>query len=767
MLVGEFLNAKGEESLGKNTGDFAQTPLQIWGGVECTINRVGDGYRSQIERSGHRTREGDLKRFAELGLRVLRFPILWEDLAPTVPDSIDWSTIDRQVELMRAFDIAPIVGLIHHGSGPRYTDLLDPRFPEKLAYFAGKVAERYPSITAFTPVNEPLTTSRFSGLYGHWYPHGRDGFTFVRALFNQIRAVVLAMRAIREMNPSAALIQTEDFGKTYSSPKLRYQADFENDRRWLTWDLLCGRVNRDHPLWGYLLWLGASEQDILFFEEHACPPQIVGVNHYVTSQRFLDENLSDYPPETYGGNGRDRYADVAAVRVPFDRISGIENLLRETCERYALPVAVTEAHLGCTREEQLRWLQEIWNAAETVRHEGYDLRAVTAWSLLGAFNWNSLLTREENHYESGAFDLRGPSPRPTAIAKMIASLARGDRFDHPALDAPGWWHRPTRLIHSPGDHEQVQSRNRISSIANKSKMPTSCTKGRAILITGGAGLLARGFARAAESRGLSYRTFERHELDIANELEVAEIFRSSSPWAVINCANFSRIDDAEGDKETCMRTNSQGAEILAKACAKSGAQLVAFSSDFVFDGTKSEPYIEGDTPRALNTYGQSKFLAEKKIFAALSNSLVIRLGKIFAPNEENDLLRSRLEALARGERVRAAKDVRFSAAYLPDLVNVALDLLIDSESGIWHLVNSGPVTPEGFLNAAANLAHLDTNLIEGVPVWSLNRPALRPRSRALQSTRGQLLPPLENALWRYVHDSAPIVTRDKRLAAVT
>ena len=69
-------------------------------------------------------------------------------------------------------------------------------------------------MTRFTPVNEPLTTARFSGLYGHWYPHQRSNHAFVRALINQLRGVIGAMRAIREVSPDARLYQTEDCGST-------------------------------------------------------------------------------------------------------------------------------------------------------------------------------------------------------------------------------------------------------------------------------------------------------------------------------------------------------------------------------------------------------------------------------------------------------------------------------------------------------------------------------------------------------------------------
>jgi dTDP-4-dehydrorhamnose reductase len=419
--------------------------LQLWAGVECTVNRVGDRYFSQLERSGHWERESDTRLFADLGIRTLRFPILWELLAPNSLDELDWSWTDPRLAQMRDLGIRPIAGLLHHGSGPRFTNLLDPAFPEKFARYARKVAERYPWVDAYTPINEPLTTARFSALYGHWYPHRRDDRSFARALLNQCRATVLAMRAIREVNPSAQLVQTEDFGKTFSTRLLAYQAKFENDRRWVTWDLLSGMVEQSHPMWTYLRWAGIAEPDLEIFRREPCVPDILGVNHYVTSERFLDENIAAHPAESWGGNGRHRYADVAAVRSDATDTAGAKDLLLEIWRRYGRTIAITEAHLGCTVDEQLRWFMEIWDAALRAREEGADVKAVASWALLGSFDWNSLLTREDNYYEAGAFDVFDGDPRPTLLAEMIRELAAGRDFDHPFLSEPGWWRRESRL----------------------------------------------------------------------------------------------------------------------------------------------------------------------------------------------------------------------------------------------------------------------------------------------------------------------------------
>ena len=237
-------------------------PLALWGGTECTVNRVGHRYFDQSHWSGHAARLADLHRFAELGITSLRYPVLWERLAPHSLKAIDWEWADARLQRIRALGMTPIVGLLHHGSGPRYTSLVDENFPSLFAQYARAVAERYAWVTEWTPVNEPLTTARFSGLYGLWYPHGRDDRTFVLALLNQVRATVLAMREIRAVNPAARLIQTEDLGRPSGTARLRRQVGLERLRRWLGWDLLTGRVDRHHPLYRFLVESGAAEADL-------------------------------------------------------------------------------------------------------------------------------------------------------------------------------------------------------------------------------------------------------------------------------------------------------------------------------------------------------------------------------------------------------------------------------------------------------------------------------------------------------------------------
>ena len=432
----------------------AAAPLELWGGVECTVNRVGDVYYDQLARTGHAARLDDLDRIAALGVRRLRYPVLWERTAPRRLEDADWNWPDERLARLQELSVDPIVGFVHHGSGPAHTSLLDPAFPELLAAYAAAVARRYPWVEHYTPVNEPLTTARFSALYGHWYPHARDDGSFVRALLNETRATVLAMRAIRAVNPTARLVQTEDYACTMSTPELRYQADFENERRWLGFDLLCGRVRPGHPLWRWLRTAGASTRELTWFEANAMPPDVIGLDYYVVSERYLDGDLDAYPRAHHGGNGRHAYADIEAVRVEGLSPTGHREVLLQAWRRYGLPVAITEAHLGgMDIADQMRWLSEAGRGAHEARAEGADVRAVTAWALFGLVDWHNLLTRCDDEYERGAFDAAYNPPRPTALAWLIGELAAGRAPEHPALAGLGWWRRPERILYGAGTRD--------------------------------------------------------------------------------------------------------------------------------------------------------------------------------------------------------------------------------------------------------------------------------------------------------------------------
>jgi len=650
---------------------------------------------------------------------------LWELHQPFQNKTIDWSWINKQLQSIRDNNIIPIAGLVHHGSGPAFTDLNDAEFPYKLASYAKAVAKKFPWIEYYTPINEPLTTARFSGLYGLWYPHNKDEPGFTKMLLNQLKGVVLSMQAIRKINPKAKLVQTEDLSKTHSTSLLSYQADFENERRWLTYDLLCGKIDQQHFFWNYFISMGIDKKELEFFLENQCPPDIIGFNYYVTSERYLDEKIENYHCSTHGGNHKHRYADVEAVRII--ELAGLNVLLKEAWERYRLPIAITENHLSCTREEQMRWFKETWEACCDLKKQGIDIRAVTIWSLLGAYDWNSLLTCNNNYYESGAFDIANNKFRKTALGKMVSAIAIAGEYHHPVLNAKGWWSKNRNT-------EQI--------------MKTSKQEDR-LLIIGKNGTLGNAFMKICEHRCIPYVALGRNDLDISNEKEVRAMIDMYRPWGVINTAGYVKVDDAESNYNECFSVNTIAPGILANTCNIRGIRFMNFSTDLVFDGNKKTPYNETDAAKPLSIYGISKANGEQVVQKTNPGSLIIRTSAFFGPWDNYNFAHTILDSLKNEKSYSVVKDVIVSPTYVPDLVNTALDLFIDGEQGIWHLSNEGMVSWADFACTIADRAGYKKHNLLFKNLDEMKWRAQRPLYSALQSDKGIKLPALDNALERF------------------
>jgi dTDP-4-dehydrorhamnose reductase len=672
-----------------------------------------------------------------LGVKMLRYPIVWERHQAEEGSPIDWTFSEKKLTKLKELNIEPIAGLVHHGSGPRHVNFFDGSFEEGLAKYAKAVAERFPWLKYYTPVNEPLTTARFCGLYGHWYPHGTSDYSFYKILLSECKATVMAMKAIREVNPDAKLIQTEDLGKCYSTPLLKYQADFENERRWLSYELLTGRLTADKVMYKRLLNAGIHESELTYFLENNCTPYVAGFNYYITSERYLDEDMSKYPEQYHGGNGKHEYADIEIVKVPTDKEWGPKSLIKEAWERLHLPIAITECHLHSTREEQMRWFNEMWETLNELKNEeGVDIRAITAWAIFGLHGWNRLVTEPYGTYEPGVFNMSSGRARPTALARLIRILTKRKVYYHPVLETEGWWKREDRQQFPLGH-----------ILPKHTKHIPKCPP---VLIIGQTGTLGSAFSKICEQRNIHHILLNRADLDITDSDTIDQIMDELRPWAIINAAGYAKIDEAEQDSDECFKSNCNGPSILADVCKKYSVKLLTFSSGYVFDGTKKMPYLESDTIEPINIYGQSKAHAEENILCINPQALIIRTSNIFSPWEDTSFVTRTITDLKESREIRAANDEWISPTYVPDLVNESLDLLLDNESGIYHVVNNGRITWAKFAQQLAIMTGLDENMVKAVAGAELKLQAKRPKNMVLASEKGIVMPSLEDAIQRYL-----------------
>jgi len=696
---------------------------EVWGGLECTVNRIGNEFHDQVARSGHAARVDDIDRLADMGVRRVRYPLLWERIQPERGMPMRWDALDAHLMRLRARGVAPIAGLVHHGSGPRHTNLLDPAFPGELAAYALTVAQRYPWIDMWTPVNEPVSTARFSGLYGHWYPHECSDASFVRMLLHECRAAVLAMAAIRSVIPGARYMHTDDMGVISSSPRLAYQAEFENERQFVALDLMAGRVVPGHPMRRYLARFGATAAELTWFEEQALLPDVVAGDYYISSDRHLDDDVASYPGVPVGGNRRHRYVDIAASeRAGWE--PGFEAVLHRMWTRYGRSVAIGEVHIDGTREAQLRWTRSCWEAAVRAEAAGVPVTAVTFWALLGTFDWNDLCRGERGHYETGAFDIRGAVPRPTALAAAITSISHTGAFSHPVIpDSASWT--------SPGGRDAL-------------------TLPRApLLILGARGTLGRALTQRCEQRGISHVALGRAELDITRSVDVEPLVAALRPWAVINASGYVRVDDAELEPEQCRAINVHGAVNVARACERMKVRLVTFSSDLVFDGAKASPYIESDAPSPLSVYGQSKRDGEIGVLSALPDAIIVRTSAFFGAADDHNFVIQTLRRLIAGESVPTSGSI-VSPTDVSALADAVLDLIVDGADGMWHLSSPARLSWTEWARSVAAHANLDQSLIYQADAQQLAWRGVRPDYSALGTERGQQMPEFEESMARCV-----------------
>jgi dTDP-4-dehydrorhamnose reductase len=485
-------------------------------------------------------------------------------------------------------------------------------------------------------------------------------------------------------------------------------------------------------------------------------PSLLGINAHFASDRYRDDASHRYSPYTHDRNRWHRYADVDAVRALNEEGYGLQRMLEDTASRYGLPVAMTTSHLASTREQQMLWLQECWNAAQAARARGFEVRAVTAGALFGSLDWNAPSSTTAFHYESGAFDMRSPAPRATALVPMIRALSAQQQFDHPALDAEPCWNVPTRLT-CPTRTEHENGRTAPRPV-RRTAAP--------LVIVGARGTLGSALVRIAAERGLYVVAMTREELDITNPLMIREQIRELAPWGIINAAGWGDIDEAERQRERCHRVNVIGAEQLARAAAARRIPYCTFSSDLVFGQGSARPFLESDQPAPCNGYGRSQATAERRVLVAHEGALVVRTSGCFGDWDRVNFVTRTLHRLAAGEDVHAPDDAVVSPTYVPDLGHAVLDLLIDGASGLWHLANIGACSWFDLAKRSASMAGFDPHRVHACRGSDIGWTAPRPSFSVLGSERATLLRPLEDALARYIRTRAweQISTRDSQCA---
>ncbi|HHV61681.1 MAG TPA: NAD(P)-dependent oxidoreductase [Firmicutes bacterium] len=310
-----------------------------------------------------------------------------------------------------------------------------------------------------------------------------------------------------------------------------------------------------------------------------------------------------------------------------------------------------------------------------------------------------------------------------------------------------------------------------------------------IAVTGASGMLGTDVVSELTGRGHEVAAVYHHrperfgqgpgrpseyELDVTDLRAVRGLIGILRPHAVVNCAAYTRVDDAEADRETALAVNALGPRNLALACREVGAALLHVSTDYVFDGDREVAYTIWDTPSPLNVYGISKLWGENYVRSLMSEYYIVRTSWLFGLHGRNfvqtmlELGRKYGTHLTGGEclgqraveskssivPLRVVSDQRGSPTYTVDLAKACADLLETRCFGIYHVTNQGVTTWYEFAKAIFEKTGLVVDVLS-VTSDEFSRPAKRPKNSALdpfplRETIGYLLPSWEDALGRYL-----------------
>ena len=273
-----------------------------------------------------------------------------------------------------------------------------------------------------------------------------------------------------------------------------------------------------------------------------------------------------------------------------------------------------------------------------------------------------------------------------------------------------------------------------------------------LLVCGAAGMLGRDVVRAAELAGHEVTAVDRAELDVTDATATERCAREQGPHAVVNCAAYTDVDGAESDPDGAMRVNARGARNVAAAAAAVGATVLYVSTDYVFDGRKSEPYTESDEPRPLGSYGESKLAGEVETAAVNQRHLIVRSSWLFGTGGRN-FVETMLELGARQGEVRVVHDQVGCPTYTAHLAEGIVRLLASDSIGVHHLAGAGHCSWYDFALAIFERAGSACR-VRPVTTDEFARPATRPEYSVLVTERDDTihLPPWQVGLDDYMDE---------------
>lgn len=291
---------------------------------------------------------------------------------------------------------------------------------------------------------------------------------------------------------------------------------------------------------------------------------------------------------------------------------------------------------------------------------------------------------------------------------------------------------------------------------------------QSVVVFGCAGQLGVELMREFEARGYQAHGFERARVDITDGAMVEQAIASIDPVVVLNAAAYNQVDVAESEPLAAYQVNALAVRNIAMACRQTGALLVHFSTDYVFDGTAGRPYVESDPTHPLGAYAVSKLAGELYAQAYLAEPLIIRTSGVFGPGGLSTARGNFVELMLRLARsnqpIRVVEDHVASPTFAPALAARTADMVGHNLRGVFHLGGGEAISWYDYARLIFEEARLTPELRptnEREYRTAARRPKFSALSNALSVARGVApMPSLREAVRSY------LMQREAKLAAV-
>ena len=420
----EYGGAAGSDGTGLPTG--VPGNFMFATGIECSNPTIDNGRtrRDQLEECGHYARwRDDLRLVRDLGLKVLRYglPVHRIHLGP---GKYNWEFADLVMAEMRRLELTPILDLLHFGVPDWLGNFQNPELPVHFADYCGAVAQRYPWVRYYTPVNEIYVSARMSAKDGLWNEQLTDDRAFVTALKHLVAASILGTQMIAKHRPDCIIVQSESAEYLHEAKAVpSAEVKLINMQRFISLDLLYAKpFDADVAYWLQDNGLTREEYDWFMAGE---PPgyQIMGNDYYGRNERILLPDDSMCPAQD---------------------VLGWYQITHEYYRRYQKPVMHTETNVF-EAEAAPSWLWKQWMNVLRMRRDGVPVLGFTWYSLIDQIDWDVALASKNGTVNScGLYDLeRQPRPVAAAYRQLLEEFGRITVVPHGELFVVG--NQPAQL----------------------------------------------------------------------------------------------------------------------------------------------------------------------------------------------------------------------------------------------------------------------------------------------------------------------------------